>query len=228
MIIGELFNKQNEKLISREDYVKRLSLVLFWNFAIDNNSPKREKYDKLFSTWNIESSIFLNSPKISYFEEKFLSYINSDLIDNYIITVSYVGTSGIRVPAAILFSDNEVRVITQKVGLGLLSLSLKNQIEEFCFRKKEFEDLDMYNYHGQLCYQLKHKGISVFYEVIVNEKKILVEDYLKYQKTKEIKQTEILTDNGFNFCPNCGKKTIKDMRFCGYCGQDIASLKNNN
>ena len=121
----------------------------------------------------------MSNPKFKSFVNAFNYYLQSGYVKHYIITIAYIGTSGIRVPAAFLFFEDSVKIIVPKVTPALLGLNIKSELEEFEFSNDEMATLELYYFQDiMLCYQLKKKKIAVVYEVIIQIELLLLREYL--------------------------------------------------
>lgn len=57
-------------------------------------------------------------------------------------------------------------------------------------------------------------------------------NYMHIQKYHHTKSTilqdhydeNVLADNEYNYCPNCGRKRKNNQRYCGYCGYDFSRM----
>lgn len=56
----------------------------------------------------------------------------------------------------------------------------------------------------------------------------IMERYGAIKAAREIiAETKVEKNDGAKICPSCGKKTVSDMEYCGYCGTKLEAVEDN-
>lgn len=150
--------------------------------SIAYGSHKRAVQEKIggsvvdfYSGYYCDDSLFEDS-RFQIFFDKVAGYLLSNNVKEYLLTISYSGVYGCKIPSAILFFDNEVKFLFPKMAPACSMVFGKiEKVEEFAFSKQEIFNFQLISFRTRindflLGFKFKKKGLfQTEYNLIIHE-----------------------------------------------------------